>query len=402
GLSLGDLTPSAVVLTEIPLAVGAAGQTPAGITTGPDNNVWFAEFSISAIGRLSPGTPPPSADIAVSIQAPATIGTGDQLTSTITVTNSGPQTANNVTAVFDVPNGTTFVSAKGSGVIQPPAAGGNGTLTDSLGSLASGTAASFQVTLNVGGAQGSSIVANASASTTSTDPNTANNSAAATIAVKGGGVVMFVLTQPTPTAAVPFPAPIVTTIVPGSGTPPSADDTLAPQEIQPQDDTCGAPIGQNYYMAPDCNATMLPTDPHSFPWVFQGSTVQNPGGGNVFVPTVGAVYIVTNVFQCAGPPASTVESLASNIVSVCGGPTITGFKLKAGKFRIFGTNFASNAAVFINSTKATGKLVRSTTVLLLKGAILSQVPIGTSLISVEQPGSSTTFGISTFTLDRTQ
>jgi uncharacterized repeat protein (TIGR01451 family) len=62
---------------------------------------------------------------------------------TITVTNAGPNTAQNVTVVDVLPASVEYVSDSDSCVQSPP-----GTLTCSLGTIANGADSSFDITVN--------------------------------------------------------------------------------------------------------------------------------------------------------------------------------------------------------------------------------------------------------------
>ena len=68
---------AALVVTE---TFPASGGTPVGITKGPDNNLWFAEFNASKIGVVLIGSPPPpqiDAEYPLPVQGlPAGIVTG--------------------------------------------------------------------------------------------------------------------------------------------------------------------------------------------------------------------------------------------------------------------------------------------------------------------------------------
>ena len=89
------------------------------------------------------------ADLSVS-NTPATgpVSAGKPITYTISVTNGGPSDAQNVTWVDPVPANTTFVSdAQISGPafgLSSPAAGGTGTVSATIGTLASGALGSLQ------------------------------------------------------------------------------------------------------------------------------------------------------------------------------------------------------------------------------------------------------------------
>jgi uncharacterized repeat protein (TIGR01451 family)/fimbrial isopeptide formation D2 family protein len=96
----------------------------------------------------------PSADLVVTKSQPsATVNAGGTIVYTVTVTNNGPNTANNVVVTDTLPTGTTFVSVTGGGVIGTPTPSGgvltlNSTNTSTLGSLANGVSQVFTITVN--------------------------------------------------------------------------------------------------------------------------------------------------------------------------------------------------------------------------------------------------------------
>jgi uncharacterized repeat protein (TIGR01451 family) len=129
-----------------------------------------------------------SADLSVSKTGPATETAGDNLTYTVTVSNSGPSNAQSVTLADAIPAGATFVSASQlSGptfTLMTPAAGsGSGSITATLGTLNTATSAVFSIVLQAkaSDANGSTVVNTATFNSSSTsDPNTANNTASFT------------------------------------------------------------------------------------------------------------------------------------------------------------------------------------------------------------------------------
>jgi streptogramin lyase len=69
GAAVGDITT---------YPVPALGATPRGITTGPDANVWFTNFTDDSIGRIDPddGTITLFTDPAGNVDLPGSIATG--------------------------------------------------------------------------------------------------------------------------------------------------------------------------------------------------------------------------------------------------------------------------------------------------------------------------------------
>ncbi len=127
----------------------------------------------------------PSADVAVSVSAPATVNAGNTVTYTITVSNNGPNAAQGISLSDLLPAGTTFVSqSQTSGPAFTLTNSGN-QLSDSIASLASGQSATLQVVAQTKSslANNSSLSDTATVSTQTTDPVSGNNSSSASTTV---------------------------------------------------------------------------------------------------------------------------------------------------------------------------------------------------------------------------
>jgi len=124
------------------------------------------------------------ADLSVTNSAsPVPVLAGANITYTQVVTNSGPSTATGASFTETTPPNTTFVQLTpipGGWSCILPVAGNAGTITCTNPSFAPGTA-SFPVVVkvNAGTAAGTAINDTATASSSTTDPNLANNSATA-------------------------------------------------------------------------------------------------------------------------------------------------------------------------------------------------------------------------------
>jgi uncharacterized repeat protein (TIGR01451 family) len=131
---------------------------------------------------------PKSTDVLITKSAPGTINTGAALSYTLTVTNNGPDEAENISLTDVLPVGATFVSltAPAGWTTTQPAVGSNGTVTGSIAAL-SAAAGSQTFTLVVKAAcelANNSVLENTSTLNVGTpDPNTTNNSATASTTV---------------------------------------------------------------------------------------------------------------------------------------------------------------------------------------------------------------------------
>jgi uncharacterized repeat protein (TIGR01451 family) len=127
-----------------------------------------------------------SADLAVTKSGAATATVGNNVAYNVTVTNNGPGDAQSVALSDPVPANTTFVSvtAPAGWSCTAPAVGGTGTIACTIATLASGSAATFNVVFAVStSAAGTTITNTASVSASTGDPTPANNAASATTAV---------------------------------------------------------------------------------------------------------------------------------------------------------------------------------------------------------------------------
>ncbi|HEY6168232.1 MAG TPA: DUF11 domain-containing protein, partial [Verrucomicrobiae bacterium] len=170
--SLGSIiagSVATVTVTVTPTAAGSLINTASVGASENDLNPANNSASITTTVNL------PVADVVVSKSAPTNAVLGSNLTFTVTVTNNGPQTALNVLVSDPLPAGLTFVSATDG------ATNSAGTVFAPLGNLGAGSARTFTVTATA--ASIGSLTNIATASTGSSDTNSANNSAKAIIVV---------------------------------------------------------------------------------------------------------------------------------------------------------------------------------------------------------------------------
>ena len=119
-----------------------------------------------------------SADLGVTLSAPAQLFAGGTMTYLIQVSHNGRVTATGVTVSDALPPGTFFVSVSTTqGTVATPAVGSNGTVTASLGTLANGATASISIVVGVTAAPGTTLTNTATVIATTQDMNSRNNSA---------------------------------------------------------------------------------------------------------------------------------------------------------------------------------------------------------------------------------
>jgi uncharacterized repeat protein (TIGR01451 family) len=139
----------------------------------PDPNT--ANNSATVSGSISNGL---GADLSVAATGPATSTEGSSVTYTVTVTNNGPSDAANVVLTDNLPGQTKFVSATTS---QGTFTQSGGVVTFSLGTVPSGTTVTATVTVLL--LEDGSLTDSASVTSSTSDPNTGNNSSSATTSV---------------------------------------------------------------------------------------------------------------------------------------------------------------------------------------------------------------------------
>ena len=161
----------------------STGTTSTGTTSTGTTSTGTTTLSTTSTAT-PPGTttevflPPAVADIAVvkTVDRPR-LEVGNQATYTLTVTNVGPVTADDVTLVDVLPSQETLVS------VSDAACTGTTVVSCSLGSLAAGVSTSITVVALAKTAGTATNVA--TVSTTSPETDTANNQAHATVVIRG-------------------------------------------------------------------------------------------------------------------------------------------------------------------------------------------------------------------------
>jgi uncharacterized repeat protein (TIGR01451 family) len=125
-----------------------------------------------------------SADVSITKSAPASVAAGATMSYVVTVTNNGPDQAQNVTFTDPLPGATTFVSrTQNTGpaaLCSEPLSGTNGTVSCTIAALNNGQSAQFTILVHVNGnAPAGSIISNTAGVSTNgtTDPNNGNDSA---------------------------------------------------------------------------------------------------------------------------------------------------------------------------------------------------------------------------------
>jgi uncharacterized repeat protein (TIGR01451 family) len=167
--ALGTLTPgqSKIITSTFLVAASYAGvsldNTATATTSSTDPTLPNTSTATTPVVK--------SADLSITKTGPATVNAGQNVVYTITATNNGPSDAATVSVADTTPAGLTFVSNAGGCTTVFPCA---------LGTLTPGQSKIITSTFNVpSGYSGASPIQNtATVSTTTTDPNGANNTSA--------------------------------------------------------------------------------------------------------------------------------------------------------------------------------------------------------------------------------
>jgi uncharacterized repeat protein (TIGR01451 family) len=141
----------------------------------PESQTFFADDIFVRDAR-------PTADLALALaDSPDPAAVRGDLTYTATVTNGGPAAATNTTLVAELPADAVFVSATGATCVRGGKGKTNGTLTCTLGTIASG--GSGVVTILVRPARVGTLTVTANVFADQPDPARANNAATETTTV---------------------------------------------------------------------------------------------------------------------------------------------------------------------------------------------------------------------------
>lgn len=167
-----------VSLTELDQATSNAQSLAGNGSNGGNIDFYAASKAYDTVTIVYNYTP--SADLSITkVASPTSVAVGNSFTYTLTVTNNGPDTANQVVVTDPLPTNATFLGDSGSGWTFSDV---NGVVTADLTSpLANQASASFTITESA--PTPGTITNTATVSSVTPDPNLGNNTATAIVNV---------------------------------------------------------------------------------------------------------------------------------------------------------------------------------------------------------------------------
>ena len=169
---------------------GTSGSLSGILADGNPISIDFQKSGTASILLRAPATPTTSDLSASFVSPPTTVDTHGNVNLTFSVTNNGPDPADNVQVTFDAP-----ATAINPTITTGTWSQSGSTFTSDLGTLASGATASFELTYSVGGDAGildhQVSVLSKMFDPISIDPDEINNSASTTITIQCGTSAVY-------------------------------------------------------------------------------------------------------------------------------------------------------------------------------------------------------------------
>lgn len=287
------------------------GHIPSGTPSGTDftNTAQVtADNDPNDINNSSTTTAIVSAvDVAVDKTGPANVNAGSDIAYTITLTNNGPDTAQNAAFTDTLPPNTTFVSltqVNGTpAVCSPLAPGDTGTTGCSIALFGSGQSAQFTLTVEVGNT--ASVTNTANASTSSFDTNTANDTDSVTTTVTPIADLAVVKSGP---ASVVATTDVTYTVTVTNNGPSDASNVTLTDNV-PAGTTF---VSANQTSGPTFSCSGTTTISCSIATLASGATATFEFVMNVDVANAGPIANTANVSSSTADPDSSNNSSTTN------------------------------------------------------------------------------------------
>lgn len=238
-------------------------QVDPALLNGPNGTI-TQNFVISSNNVTDPNNPNNTASVATAYQTPKAnlvatnadtpdpVNPGGTITYTQTITNNGPDAATSVSFSQTLPAGVTFQSltSPGGWSCTTPSVGGTGVVNCTIASLANGANGSFTLVVNVTASAGT-ITDTVTASSSTFDPTSGNNSATAVTTIVAAASADLTITKTTTATSAPVGSQFAYTITlhnngPDAATSVVMTDTLPTSLLfrsitQPAGFTCTTP-----------------------------------------------------------------------------------------------------------------------------------------------------------------
>jgi uncharacterized repeat protein (TIGR01451 family) len=303
------------------------------------------------------------ADLAVTnTDSPDPVPAGSNITYAQTLTNNGPNTADQPTFSTSVPASATFVSMTppAGWTCITPAAGGTGAITCTASSLTSGTSVNFSLVVQTSpGTPSGYVVSNtANANSLTNDSNYANNTATTTTTVVNNSSADLMVTLTAPATVVANTNYVVTQTVRNLGGAPAANPSFT--ETTPPNTTfqgIGVPAGWSC-IVPVIGGTGTITCTSATP-LASGASPAFPLTLHVNAGTANNTLITeTGTVSSTTPDPNSTNNTSSATTRVVGagtadfGTTITAAQAQvdSGNFVSFNEVVTNNGVVAANAT----------------------------------------------------
>jgi uncharacterized repeat protein (TIGR01451 family) len=321
-LNSGTMAPGVSVIIPVTLKVNATTVSLGGTTNLTVYGTVATTYTDPVAGNNNASASTPVAALAdlawtTSTATPGEQTAGSNITYSLILTNNGPSDSQNVTVTDTLPANTTFVSmtTPAGWACADPAVGSAGTITCTIADLTEGATATFNPVFKITAGTTATPISNTIrvSSSTTTDPNLANNSASDTTPISITGDVDLGVTNTPSAASVQASNNISYTQVftnYGGATSPAAAGSVTFTETIPPDTTFVS-------FTPTAGLTCIPT-----PTVGTTGTFSCTNNLNTQIASGGVATFVLVVQVNPGTPDGTVINDTTSISTTATDPNL--------------------------------------------------------------------------------